>query len=265
MGTAQLYCLILKKQMKAQLQYPLNAAVGFLNQLLTSFLEFVAMWTLFDRFGQVDGWTFEEVFLTYSLINMAAAVSETLMRGFETNLTSLIRRGEYDRYLLRPRSTFFQISAFSFDLVRLGRVFQAAVVFVAGIVLNAERIVGLEWIVLGYTLLASFALYFALYIVTGIISFRVLQQTEFMSIFIQGSTSTMQYPMTIYPKWIQDLFTYVLPAAAVSYFPISAILGKPLSISPAAACLMPFLCYILLWVVILIFHRMERTYVSSGS
>jgi ABC-type uncharacterized transport system, permease component len=223
------------------------------------------MWGLFDRFGKIKGWTFNEVFITYGIINLSFAVSETLMRGFETKLTSLIRNGDYDRYLLRPRNTIIQVSAFSFEFVRIGRVIQSVIVLGIGIVINAKAINGFEWVVLMYTIFGGWLLYFTLYIFTGIIAFKVLQYTEFMSIFIQGSVSTMVYPITIFPIWIRRLFTYVLPAAAISYYPIAAILGKDITVNTAVAYLTPLICYILFIISVFTFFFVEKAYISSGS
>ncbi|MCJ0565736.1 ABC-2 family transporter protein, partial [Enterococcus cecorum] len=51
-------------------------------------------------------------------------------------MESLIRGGEYDRYLLRPYSTILQISAFNFQPIRFGRLAIALIVLIFGIVTN---------------------------------------------------------------------------------------------------------------------------------
>lgn len=153
-------------------------------------------------------------------------MSEVLMRGFESNMTSLVRSGDYDRYLLRPIGTIWQVSAFNVQFVRLGRVFQAMLVLIVGALFNAMKIHGFEWIVLFYSVVGGCLLYFSLYIITGLIVFRIMQYTEFMSIFIQGSITTMQYPISVFPRWIQNIFTFLIPVALVTYYPVSGILGK---------------------------------------
>ena len=265
MSGVGIYIKIALAELRSQLEYPVNAIIGFINQFLVLFLEFVAMAALFDRFGAIQGWTFSEVFLSYGIVNLAFSVSESFMRGFESNFVSLVRRGEYDRYLLRPRSTILQISAYSFQFVRLGRVFQSLVVFIIGVLLNASKITGFAWVVLAYTAIAGCTLYFALYIITGILTFKALQPLEFMSVFVQGSVSTMQYPMTIFPKWVRNMFTYILPVATVSYYPIAAIMGKTIPFSPVVAYVLPIICPIFFMISILVFHAVEKTYTSSGS
>lgn len=260
-----LYMRIIRTNIKEEMEYKTNAIIGFINQFAVLFFEFLAMIALFDRFGAIRGWSFQEVFLSYGIVNLSFSMAETFMRGFETKLVTLIRNGEYDRYLLRPRSTILQISAFNFQFVRLGRVIQSIIVLMAGCYLNKDVIFGLEWGILLLTIIGGCLLYFALYIITGILTFKSLQPLEFMSIFIQGSTSTMQYPMIILPKYVQWLFTYILPVACISYFPIAAILGKTIWIRTTIAYMLPLVCYIVFIISIILFCHIEKGYVSSGS
>lgn len=260
-----LYLKIALYQLRSQFEYPLNTIVGFVNQFIVFFLEFISMWALFDLFGQIDGWKFSEVFLIYGIVNMSFAMAEVVMRGFESNMTSLVRNGDYDRYLLRPRSTILQISAFNFQFVRLGRALQSILIFGIGIYMNSSLINGSEWILLFIAAIGGCLLYFSLYIITGIITFKVMQYTEFMSIFIQGSVSTMQYPMTAFPKWIQNIFTYVLPAATITYFPIATILDKSIAFPRFVGYTAPIVCYIWFYLTICLFNKVEKSYISSGS
>lgn len=261
----KLYCTIIKYQLKSQLQYPVNAIIGFINQFLVIFFEFIAICALFNVFGEMDGWSFTEVFLIYGIVNFSFSMAEVFMRGFESNMTGLVRNGDYDRYLLRPIGSIWQVSAFNFQFVRLGRVFQAFLVLIAGMALNVERIQNGEWLVLIYSVVGGCLLYFSLYIITGLIVFKVMQYTEFMSIFIQGSITTMQYPISAFPRWIQNIFTFLLPVALVTYYPISKILGKENETNIIVCYLVPFVCYLLFAVVVWLYHYAEKNYVSSGS
>jgi len=41
------------------------------------------------------------------------------------------------------------------------------------------------------------------------------------------------YPLTIYPKWAQILFTLFLPLAWITFYPVKGILGMEGSVIPA--------------------------------
>jgi ABC-2 type transport system permease protein len=42
-----------------------------------------------------------------------------------------------------------------------------------------------------------------------------------------GGVQAAQYPLSIYEEWFRRFFTYLVPLAAVVYFPVVAALGKP--------------------------------------
>ena len=84
---------------------------------------------LFSRFGSLRGWQLGEVALFYGVINISYALSEALGRGFDMFSFQVIS-GEFDRTLLRPRSTELQVLAHDFQLMRSGRLFQGLAVTV---------------------------------------------------------------------------------------------------------------------------------------
>ncbi|CAJ95865.1 ABC-2 family transporter protein [Cupriavidus necator] len=43
----------------------------------------VAVWALFDRFGDVQGWRIGEVALFYGLVNCMFAIADAIGRGFD--------------------------------------------------------------------------------------------------------------------------------------------------------------------------------------
>ena len=47
-------------------------------------IEFLGIWALFDRFGQVRGWTLPQVALFYGMISITLAISDAIGRGFRS-------------------------------------------------------------------------------------------------------------------------------------------------------------------------------------
>ena len=58
---------------------------------------------LFDRFGQLRGWSLWEVGLFFGVVNLSFALSEAVVRGFDS-FDLLVRSGEFDRVLLCARA-----------------------------------------------------------------------------------------------------------------------------------------------------------------
>src|SRR5437868_5632169 len=65
--------------------------------------------------------------LFYAIISLAFAITEAGQRGFDI-FPSLIKSGDFDRILLRPRPPAFQVLGQEFQLMRVGRFTQALLV-----------------------------------------------------------------------------------------------------------------------------------------
>ena len=66
----------------------------------------------------VQGWTLAELAMIYAIIHMGFATGEAFARGFDT-FSLLVQNGDFDRILLRPCSTLFQVAARELQLMRL--------------------------------------------------------------------------------------------------------------------------------------------------
>ena len=123
----RLYVHYVALSVRGQLQYRASTLMMTVGHLLTTGAEFVAFWALFERFGQLRGWSLPEVALLYGMANCAFAIAEAFGRGFKS-FHEMVKSGDFDRLLLRPRSTVFQVGAQHFELRRIGRLLQGAAV-----------------------------------------------------------------------------------------------------------------------------------------
>lgn len=105
-----LYLKYFTIHLKSQMQYKTSFFLTVIGQLLTSFSVFLGIYFMFERFNQVEGFSFEEVLLCFAVVLMAFSLAECFARGFDT-FPSMIGNGEFDRIMVRPRNEVFQILA----------------------------------------------------------------------------------------------------------------------------------------------------------
>src|SRR5204863_7858896 len=115
--------------LRGQLQYRANFVLQTLGHLLVTFIEFLGLWALFDRFGNLRGWALPQVAMMYGMISISFALSDAFSRGFDW-FANTIRSGDFDRILLRPRSSVLQISGQEITLKRIGRLVQGMAVLI---------------------------------------------------------------------------------------------------------------------------------------
>jgi ABC-2 type transport system permease protein len=134
MGSAALFLRLVKASLLGQARYPASASMLTLGQFLATGIEVIAIWALFHRFGDVQGWTLGEVAVFYGLANCMFAIADALGRGFDVLGTEFLRTGTFDRLLLRPRPLALQLMGHDVRVSRLGRLMQGVAVLAFGTV-----------------------------------------------------------------------------------------------------------------------------------
>jgi len=211
--------------LKSQMQYKTSFFLTVIGQFLTSFSVFLSIYFMFQRFNQVDGFTYTEVLLCFAIVLMAFSLSECFVRGFDT-FSSIISNGEFDRMMVRPRNLIFQVLATRIEFSRIGRLVQALIVFAYAIPAS-----GISWtldkvITLLFMLISGFAMFSGLFIIYASFCFFTIEGLEFMNIFTDGGREFGRYPLSIYGEGVLKFFTYVIPTALFQYYPFLYLIGR---------------------------------------
>ena len=256
-----------KASFQSQAAYPGSAVLLAFAQFFTTGLELVAMWALFDRFGDLLGWRFGEVAAFYGLANIQFAIADLLTRGFDVLGTELIRGGGFDRLLVRPRSLALQLMGHQVRLSRFGRLAQALVALVvatehAPIAWSPLNVAVALWSIAG-----GVALFIGLLVLQGALAFFTTESLELANVLTYGGVEAAQYPLAIYARWFRRLLTWVVPFGAVAYFPVVTILGRadPLGFPPWTGVFSPLLGFVFLGAAFLAWRWGVRHYMSTGS
>ena len=220
-----LYKRYLSMLLKSQLQYKASFVMTTIGQFLVSFTTFLSMYFMFSRFHQVDGYSFAEVLLCFAVVLMAFSFTECFARGFDV-FPRLIRTGELDRILVRPRGVVFQVLTSTMEFTRFGRFFQALLVMIyaipaSGVVWTWDKILTLCMMFLG-----GVTVFAGLFVLYAAFSFFTIDGLEFMNIFTDGSREFGKYPLSIYGEGVLKLLTYVIPIALFQYYPFLYLIGR---------------------------------------
>jgi ABC-2 type transport system permease protein len=252
--------------LRGQMQYRASFIMLSLGTFLTTSVEFLGVWVLFDRFGGLRGWTLPEVALFYGLVNVSFALAEAAGRGFDT-FDGMVRSGDFDRLLLRPRSTALQVAGRDFQLMRIGRFAQGF-----AILLYAAAVLEVVWtlpriLLLMVAILGGACVFGGLLVLQATMAFWTIDSLEIMNTLTYGGVQTAQYPLTIYRDWFRRFFTYIVPLAGVTYFPAVAIIGRPdpLGTSRLFQALSPLVGVVFVWVALRVWQFGVRHYHSTGS
>ncbi|WP_243767158.1 ABC transporter permease [Paenibacillus agricola] len=258
-----LYFKYLRILFKSQMQYRTSFWLLTFGQFFIPFSVFAGLYFMFERFGQLQDWSFFEVALCFAIVHLAFSLSECFSRGFDAFAT-LVAGGDFDRLLVRPRSTVIQVLGSKFEFTRFGRIVQSSLVLVWAlynlpISWNAAKVITLILMVLCGVLIFT-----GIYMLAATLCFWTIQGIEVANIFTDGGREMAQYPLNIYQKWVTVFFTFIIPFGFISYLPLLYILDKVQGngmlymLAPLAGVLFLFPC-------LLVWHMGVRYYRSTGS
>lgn len=262
-------CLLgryLSVSIRSQMQYRASFLLSALGQFLITGIEFVGVWALFARFGRLGDWTLREVALFYGAVNVAFALADALSTGFD-QFASMVRRGDFDRLLVRPRSPVLQLAGQELALRRVGRLAQGGAILVW-----AMAGLELDWSVSKFLLLmfaigGAVCLFFGLIVVQATLCFWTTESLEIVNTMTYGGVQAAQYPLAVYGLWLRRLFTVIVPLACVAYFPLVAVLGRadPLGSPPWFQAISPLAGIVFLLLALWLWRFGVRRYTSTGS
>ncbi|MFN3573743.1 MAG: ABC transporter permease [Phenylobacterium sp.] len=212
---------------RSQLQYPGSAIMLGIGAFVTTIVDMLAAWALFDRFGQVQGWRLGDIAVFYGVVSTSFAITDFVTRGFDVFGTEFVKTGAFDRILLRPRSPALQLVGYEFRISRFGRLAQALLVLFVG-----AAVIGVQWtpekaLLLAWTITGGVALFSGLLILQASFAFWTTESLEVFNVLTYGGIQAAQFPLSLYAAWFRNFLIFVVPLGCVAYYPVLAILDQP--------------------------------------
>ena len=211
--------------LRSEMQYKKAFIVSIFSQIASSLTSLIAIYFMFSKFGNVDGFTFNDVLICYSISFFGFSTTECFFRGFD-HFDEILSSGRFDIILTKPRNLLFQIIGEIIEIKKLGRAILAFVVMSYVISKNPilwspEKIGGILLMVIGTVII-----YAGLFVVRAGICFYTTNSLEIMNIFTDGARDLTEYPLSIYHKAVKNFFTFVIPLSLFNLYPLLYLIGK---------------------------------------
>ena len=267
MNAIRLYGRYVGVSLRSQMQYPGAFLLTSVGAFAATVVDFIAVWALFTRFQQIEGWQFGEIALFYGVISVSFAVADWLTRGFDVFGEQFVKTGDFDRVLVRPRSTVLQLLGYEFRATRIGRLAQAVLVWGIGVHLTSIAWTWQVWATLLFAVAGGAALFCGILVLQATLAFWTVESLEIANTLTYGGVEAAQYPLDIYARWFRTFLTFVVPLGCVSFFPVAVVLGRAdrTGVAPVIALLAPALGFVFLGVALWMWRLGVRHYTSTGS
>ncbi len=266
--TFNIYQRLLSVQLRSQMQYRVSFWLDMAGTAVITLFEFAALALVFDRFGDLGGWSLGQVAFLYGVVELAFGVMDMLFSGFDPPYFGReVRMGTFDRVLLRPINITAQVLGSRLEIRRIGKI-----IFSLGILAFAFSLMEVQWTLLKVVympiiVLSNVFFFGGLFMVGSTITFWTVESIEVMNTLTYGGSFATSHPMHIYPNWIIRFFTFIVPAIFLTYFPAIYILDlpNPLQYPTFSYFLSPFAGVAVLLVGRAFWHFGIQYYQSTGN
>ena len=184
------------------------------------------------------GWNFYEVLLMQSIFILSQGLANIMFSNVLWTTLQHIREGSFEIVLLKPMNPLFFLVASNFDPESVGLIIGGGVLF--GVSLAQTEIASLAMIPQFLLLFAAgFAVMAGINMLMAATSFKWVGNSRIPEIFDSVMTFG-KYPVTIFPKAIKGIATFVIPVSMIGFYPASALLGSldPFTLLAVIPCLL---------------------------
>lgn len=258
----RIHRIFMIQTLKRSLEYKVDFLVGMFGMLTGQALQVIFLVVIFSQIPSLKGWGFNDIVFIYAFSLIPKSIDHLLFDNLWGMGYWIVAKGQFDKYMLRPVNTWFQVATEWFQMDAVGEIITAVVLMVYTL-----PKVTIEWSVLKLMLLFV-AVLFSTFIYTGIktitssLSFWV-KRSGYVTHMVYAVNDFSKYPATIYNKAIREVITYVIPFAFTAYYPALYLLTgeNPLFNVGGTVIASLVLCAIgaLLW------HSGQKVYESAGS
>jgi len=221
----RLFWLYFSQYAKARLEY----RADFFSSVLASFLGTAAAFgfllIVFSRGPVVPGWRFEELVFLYGFSLVPLGIFNVFSWNLYLFADRYLIEGRFDRVLLRPVSSVFQVLFESFRLESL----QETVTGIVAVVWASRRL-GISYGPADVLLFAAWSIcgaviYLAIFIGLTATSFWIEDRIG-ISPPVFNLMQFGRYPLTIYDAWVRFALSFLIPFAFASFYPTARFLHR---------------------------------------
>lgn len=215
----------LTQYIKIKMAYRYDFFVHVFTEFLQQSINLVFILVVFSKVPAIQGWNREQVLFIYGFFMVPFGIYSGFFNHLFDVPEKYVLQGEFDRILVRPLNTWFQVVVETMKPEYLVGILVGIIIMVySGQAMNLS----LFWwdIPLALVLVAGAAMIYA-----GVYTFLAS-----LGFWTEGNIGLMpmvynlshygRYPMTIYRGLVRFLLTWVLPFAFVGFYPAAIIMHR---------------------------------------
>lgn len=256
----RLYTAYMSQQFKVLMEHRISFLIGAASTIFLQAAGILTIWVVLRQVPNLNGWSLNELLLVYGLLTLAKSIGHM----FADNLWTIgryIRLGQFDRFMVRPINPLFQLLADRFCHDGVGN-------FIVGLGLVGYTASALHlswtpltWCYLFVAVLSGGLIFIALNLLTCVSAFWIVDSVPVTRAVFEFSQFA-RYPLSIYPRAISILLTWLIPYGFAAFYPASYLVGRDIG---WMAWLPPVVAVLLCLISYRVWEFGLRHYTSTGS
>lgn len=258
----RLFALYFAQYFKVRLAYKADFFIAFFSSMAATVIGFGFVFVLFTKIPRLQGWSFDEILFLYAFSLLPLGLFNVISWNLYEFGDIYIIQGRFDRILLRPVNTLFQVLFEKFRIESFQELVTGLLVLSV-----ATKHLGSQWTLADYAwlpvmILCGAVIYLAVFLILTAVSFWVEDRVGIVPPVFNMLTFG-RYPLTIYSVFIQFMLSWIVPFGFASFYPTTHFLHRAQFnayfrlVPVVAACFFGLAC--------LIWSRGVRNYSSTGS
>jgi ABC-2 type transport system permease protein len=197
---------------------------GVVGQWLSYGATFITLFILASGFNAVSGWDANHILFLYALNVLSYAIAASFFYMFSTQLSEKVRGGSFDDTLTKPVSPFVYEFLQSFISGYFSHATLAIAMMIYSLIKIQFQVTFISVLTLLGAIIGASLIQAALLVVISTASFVMINDNPLLDLLWDLKSFT-DYPIGVYPAFIQMFLTCILPVAFICYYPASSLLN----------------------------------------
>jgi ABC-2 type transport system permease protein len=222
---AGIFWLFMKTRIKGNIQYRGSFWIDSVTFVLGYGTQAALMFLMVSKFETINGWKPFEVMTLYAYILASYTLANSFFSDIMHTLSEKIRSGDFDQSMTKPLHPLVYVMANSFsDYYFLHFFLAVGMIFFCAANLSI-RFTFSTVFMLALSVLGGAFIQGGIWILFSAVSFALLNN-PLNGGFYNHIRTTAEYPISVYPRAVQIIFSSVAPLAFAAFYPAQNLLGK---------------------------------------
>lgn len=210
---------------KVRLAYKADFIIAFFSSMAATVFGFGFILVLFSKIPRLQDWSFNEIMFLYGFSLIPLGFFNVVSWNLYDFSELYIIEGKFDRVLLRPVATLFQVVFEKFRLESLQEVVTGTAV-VAFCLHRLHLSLGVPdylWFIV--MVVCGAAIYLSVFLILTAVSFWFEDRVGIVPP-VFNMLNFSRYPLTIYNVFIQFMLSWIIPFGFATFYPSTHFLGR---------------------------------------